>query len=213
MTDNYDKIIIDICGGTASWSKYYAENGYHVIVVDLGWIEHRSTGLSARAYIPILNARTFILKYNSIYGILAAPPCTHFSSSGAQYWPAKDADGRTKADLLIVHACLDIIEVAQPEGFWALENPVGRLPDLCPRLEQLGGKRRYFNPCDYGDPYTKKTCLWGSFNMPEKHPVEPIRHNKQGSWLQSLGGSSEETKRLRSMTPDGFAKAFYEANK
>ena len=91
------------------------------------------------------------------------------------------------------------------------ENPVGRLPRLVP---ELGKPRMYFNPCDYGDPYTKKTGLWGDFNtnLP-KNPVEPERVCKQGSWVQKLGGKSERTKELRSMTPPGFAQAFFEANK
>ena len=95
--------------------------------------------------------------------------------------------------------------------FWALENPVGRL------RRYLGPPRLIFNPCDYGDEYTKKTCLWGEFNMPVKNPVEPVmyeRGGKKGSWMwANLGGKSERTKELRSITPLGFAKAFYEANK
>ena len=72
--------------------------------------------------------------------------------------------------------------------------------------------RLKFDPCDYGDPYTKKTLLWGSFAVPEPNRVEPIRSCKQGSWIQKLGGKSEKTKTLRSITPPGFAKAFFEAN-
>lgn len=66
----------------------------------------------------------------------------------------------------------------------------------------------WFNPCDYGDPYTKKTGLWGQFNTNlAKNPVEPT-----DNWIMRLGGSSERTKALRSATPPGFARAFFEAN-
>jgi hypothetical protein len=92
-----------------------------------------------------------------------------------------------------------------------MENPVGRLPKLLP--DRLGKPVFYFNPCDFGDPYTKKTCLWGNFNEPVKNPVEPIRVCSQGSWIQTLGGKSERTKELRSITPSGFARAFFEANR
>ncbi len=102
-------------------------------------------------------------------------------------------------------ACLRIIATCQPK-FWALENPVGRL------RKWMSDPRLIFNPCDYGDPYTKKTLLWGRFNLPERNSVEPIRVCSQGSWLQKLGGKSEKTKMLRSITPPGFAQAFYEAN-
>lgn len=133
--------------------------------------------------------------------------------SGAQYWPAKDADGRTAEALAVVDACLDIIDYHAGRNltFWAMENPVGRLRRL--RADRLGDVGLIFDPCDYGDPYTKKTLVWGHFNEPAPHPVEPVRVCSQGSWLQKLGGKSERTKRLRSTTPPGFARAFFEANR
>jgi hypothetical protein len=96
--------------------------------------------------------------------------------------------------------------------FWALENPKGRL------RRWLGPPRFTFNPCDFAgycesDRYTKRTLLWGDFNIPEKRYLEPVRVCPQGSWLQKLGGKSEHTKTLRSMTPLGFSRAFFEANK
>lgn len=68
----------------------------------------------------------------------------------------------------------------------------------------------YFNPCDYGDTYTKKTCLWGKFNMPEKNVVDPVEGSKL--W-KNYGGKSARVKEIRSKTPEGFARAFFEANK
>jgi hypothetical protein len=187
-----DRIILDLCGGTGSWSQPYLEAGYDVRVVTL-------PGQDVRTYVPP----------SKVHGILAAPPCDHFSVSGAQYWPAKDADGRTASALQIVDACLRIIRHTDPE-WWALENPVGRLRNL--RLLELEEPRLIWDPCDYGDPYTKKTLLWGVFTPPAKHRVEPERVCSQGSWVQKLGGKSEKTKRLRSQTPPGFARAFFEAN-
>jgi len=186
---NANKIILDLCGGTAAWSAPYKEAGYDVRVITLPQQDVRS-------YIPPKN----------VYGILCAPPCTHFSVSGAQYWKTKDADGRTFEDTTILTACLMIIAKAQPK-FWVIENPIGRMKRL------LGEPQIMFNPCDYGDAWTKKTCLWGVFNEPVKTPVKPIRTTSQGSWIQKLGGKSAKTKELRSITPQGFANAFYKANK
>lgn len=183
------KIILDLCGGTGSWSKPYQEAGYDVRLVTL----------------PGEDVRLFRKPKERVYGVLAAPPCDHFSVSGAQYWPAKDADGRTLEALSIADACIRIINFNDPV-FWVMENPVGRLKYW------IGDPVYSFNPCDFGDPYTKKTLLWGKFNVPKKNPVDPIRACSQGSWIQKLGGKSEKTKRLRSMTPQGFAKAFFEAN-
>jgi hypothetical protein len=83
--------------------------------------------------------------------------------------------------------------------FWALENPVGRISAY------LGAPALWFQPCDYGDPYTKKTGLWGVFNNPIKTPVAPTL----GSAIHKMWSSM---KNERSRTPDGFSKAFFEAN-
>lgn len=213
------KTILSLCDFSGNWPRPYAEAGYRVILVDpkhtfppkteffpglkSGYISTRSVAVqellaAIRAGDPVL----------PIHGILAAPPCTHLSVSGAQYWAAKDADGRTAAAVDTVQCCLDIIEELDP-AWWALENPVGRLPKLLPSI----GKPWYFQPHWYGDPYTKKTGLWGNFNRDlPRNDVEPVRSCSQGSWVQRYGGSSERTKEARSMTPPGFARAFFEAN-
>jgi hypothetical protein len=196
------RTILDLCGGTGAWSQPYRQAGYRVIVVTLpDW--------EIRRYAGCVLAGSAL---DHVYGILAAPPCDHFSVSGAQYWAAKDADGRTADALAVVDACLDIVDYYTPRGlrFWAFENPIGRLRRL--RAERLGDPALIFDPCDYGDPYTKRTILWGRFNKPAENPVEPVRVSKQGSWVMRLGGKSEKTKRLRSITPPGFARCFFEAN-
>ena len=175
------RIILDLCGGTGSWSKPYADAGYDVRIVEAG-------------------QDVRILKYDEgIHGILAAPPCTMFANSGARW-------KRTRAEMLealsVVDACLRIVFACAPR-WWALENPIGKL------TRYLGKPRIYFNPCDYGDPYTKRTCLWGKFALPVKAPVKPT----EGSKMHLMyGGKSAKTKRERSKTPPGFARAFFEAN-
>ncbi len=150
--------------------------------------------------LPEQDVRLFEVPDEPIHGILAAPPCTEFAASGARWWGQKEA--RLLVDALsVVDACLRIIWTCSPT-WWALENPVGRLNRF------IGEPYMTFNPCDYGDPWTKRTLLWGDFNVPEKNPVEPT----MGSICNNWGGKSEHTKQMRSITPPGFARAFYEAN-
>ena len=186
--DNSQKIILDLCGGTGAWSKPYRDAGYDVRLITLP--EH-----DVRDYYPV----------DKVHGILAAPPCTHFSNSGAQYWKVKDQDGRTLTDTQVLTHCLRIIAMATPV-WWCMENPVGRF------TQWMGKPVFKFDPCDFGDPYTKRTYLWGRFTIPAINRVEPIRVCEQGSWVQRLGGSSIKTKELRSATPQGFANAFFVAN-
>jgi len=176
-------IILDLCGATGSWSKDYRDNGYDVRIITL-------PDYDVRFYFPP----------NNVYGILAAPPCTRLAGSGARWWKQAGESAFFEA-IAIVDACMRIILIANPH-FWCLENPVGRL------VHYLGKPKMYFNPCDYGDPWTKKTCLWGNFNIPKKNPVVPTR----GSKIHLMPPSPDRAK-LRSITPPGFAKAFFEANK
>jgi hypothetical protein len=194
--------IISLFDYTGNWPLPWKEAGHKVVQVD---IKHGHDILK-------INER-WLKDLGPVYGVLAAPPCTDFSVSGAQYWPAKDMDGRTALSLKLVKKTLWIVKRLQPNlSFWAMENPVGRLNKLVPALIHYGPW--YFQPHWYGDPYTKKTGLWGVFNrnLP-RTDVDPIKACAQGSWLQTLGGKSERTKELRSTTPMGFARAFYEANK
>lgn len=188
--DISDKIILDLCGGTGAWSQPYKRAGYDVRLITL----------------PMYDVRTYQVP-GKVYGILAAPPCTHFSIAANRLWKEKDADGRTFTDITILTACLIIIAKAQPQ-FWVIENPVGRMRKM------LGNPALIFSPCDYGDPWTKKTLLWGVFNLPEHNPVV-VPANERGrnkGWLYKHGGKSVRTKELRSITPPGFAKAFFESN-
>jgi len=185
--DNSEKIIYSLCDYSEEWAKPYQEAGYTVRCFDT------KNGFDVR----------LLLKPDEpVYGILAAPPCTVFAGSGAK-WRALRPTSEVLEGLSVVDACIRFYYAVKPE-FFCLENPVGWLKDY------IGPYVMRFHPCDYGDPYIKGTCLWGAFNIPEKNPVEPT----QGSKMHlNYGGRSERTKTVRSITPPGFARAFYEANK
>jgi hypothetical protein len=156
-----------------------------------------------------------------ILGIMIAPPCTDFSSSGARWFKGKDADGRTRESISIVRECLAVKDILDPK-WWVLENPQGRIATTC--APELGVPLLRFDPCDYAgfadDPdreaYTKRTALYGDFNTElvtdSREPVYYYRGGKRGSWMwANLGGKSERTKALRSKTPQGFSRAFAQA--
>lgn len=189
---NTGKIILDLCGGTGSWSKPYKDAGYDVRLITL----------------PEHDVRLWTgYKDLNVYGILAAPPCTEFSF-------AKHLHGKGKythdylSGLSVVDACFRIINRCNP-AWWVLENPKGYL------RRWLGLPILEFDPYEYGDPYPKKTHLWGNFNIPERNPVKTTV--KKFSLLKSKDIAPEYYGKLsrqvrRSITPPGFAKAFFEAN-
>jgi hypothetical protein len=218
------KLIISISDFSGAWSQPYvdADTEYHVVRVDPKLITgrylkraHSTVGMTAGQFLYSDQLRQLLDVYGAAHGVLLAPPCTHFAGSGARWWADKDADGRTTEACAMINDCLDIVAKCAPE-WWALENPVGRLPSLFPNL--LGKAKMFFHPCDHGDAYTKRTGLWGDFTtFGPSDPVEPVmytdKNGKRGSWhWAKLGGKSERTKALRSNTPAGFARAFFNAN-
>jgi hypothetical protein len=223
------KTIVSICDHSGGWSRPYVNAGYNVVRVDPKHTPGFDTapdgaitfGGTAKEFIRFVHEVQSAGGEWPIHGLMLAPVCTDFTNSGARWWAEKDADGRTVESLKLVDECLELVRLLAPQ-WWVLENPVGRLPRLRP---ELGKPRMYFNPCDYAgfaaDPmaeaYTKKTGLWGSFNtnlpLDEVEPVFYTKGGKRGSWMwANLGGKSERTKELRSVTPSGFAWAFFLAN-
>jgi hypothetical protein len=192
------KIILDLCGGTGSWSRPYKEAGYDVRNITL----------------PDYDVRTYKLPDEPIYGILAAPPCTMFSYARTR--AKKPRDLREGMETVI--ACLNLIWEARFRNklaFWALENPYGYLRDF------LGEPYFIFHPFDFGDRYSKKTCLWGKFKIPKKKPIKltseekaRMKTNSPKLPVESISyftGSKQSAR--RAITPRGFAEAFYKANK
>jgi hypothetical protein len=196
MGGNMSKLILDCYGGTGAWSKPYKKAGYTVIVIDINQGKEFD--------IRLLTHRKC---WKTVYGILFAPPCTDLAGSGARWWKQKGEQALLDA-LSMVDACFRLVWLYKPT-FWALENPVGRLSSY------LGNPQLVFQPCDYAgylenpisDLYTKRTCLWGNFNIPSKKPMKPIL----GSKMHKLGPSKNRSQ-LRSITPSGFAQAFFESN-
>jgi hypothetical protein len=183
------RCILSLCDYSGNWSRPYEDAGYEVVRVDLQYgqdvrlIEHLG---------------------RPIHGILAAPPCDHFAVSGARWWAAKGQQPILDG-LAVVDACLRAVAIYRPE-WWALENPVGRL------RRWLGHPTFSFDPCDFGDPYTKRTHLWGDFVPPvplvsvaARNVVEPVLGSKMHTMVRN--------KAARSVTPEGFAAAFFEANR
>lgn len=179
------RLILDLCAGTGTWSEPYEKAGYRV----------------QRVTLPRSDVRTFIPPREPVWGVLAAPPCTEFSL-------AKNGQQRDFVEgMSCVNACVRILTQVRPQ-WWALENPVGLLSRF------LGEPTDVFEPFEFGDPWSKRTALWGDFALPLRGP-----------YVQALDGGGPLCTRCfpdaprycsvadhRAVTPAGFARAFFEAN-
>ena len=192
------KIILDLCGGTGSWSEPYKEACYDVRVITLP--DH-----DVRTYHPPAN----------VHGVLAAPPCDQFSFAKTTGQPRDLKQGAE-----IMFGCLRIIAECQytligPYAkttslqFWALENPNGLMKRF------LGKPPFEFNPYDFGDNYKKKTYLWGWFNFPAKNPIvcdKPKFDRLKTKEIHPEYYGTYTRQERRAITPAGFARAFFKAN-
>jgi hypothetical protein len=180
--------ILSLCDFSGAWSQPYADAGYDVVRVDL---QH---GQDVR-----------LLRWpGRVHGILAAPPCDHFAASGARWWEGKGETAILEG-LAIVDACLRVVTTCRPE-WWALENPVGRL------RRWIGPPAWSFDPCMFGDPYTKRTHLWGHFTPPVPMFAPQARLACAAVDGSRMHRMSSSWKSQRSETPAGFARAFFESN-
>lgn len=203
--------VISLCDRTGNMTRPWTQAGYHAVTVDL---QHPEFGEDRRTHI-VGDVRNVQLDldmggWSPVMMIFAFPPCTHLAVSGARWFKEKGLDALIEG-LSIVNACRKLCENSGAP--WMLENPVGTLATYWREPDHT------FDPCDYGDPYTKKTCLWtgNGFVMPEKiNPgdmfAEPTRVEPTlGSMIHKMP-PSEDRGDLRSITPMGFARAVFRAN-
>ena len=101
-------------------------------------------------------------------------------------------------------------------------------------MEHLGRPQLIFQPWEYGDPWTKRTAIWGGFTPPEKRysnwenvpnklplyarpgrgkPNFAYLHKSAQALIPQLAWASPQTDAdFRAITPPGFAQAFFKAN-
>ncbi len=204
------KKILHLCADIGSDSRYYQldDKNYQVIMI--------GKDIGVENYQPP----------KDVVGIIANPVCTEFSTAGGF-----EKVGNLQKGMFLVEHCLRIIEKSKPK-WWCLENPANG------RLKEIIGKPKYvYQPWQYGSPWTKKTALWGRFNIPKplfknfedvpKNDKLYIRPNRKKPSLAILHKSSinlipefdwckgkiNTDSDIRSLCSDGFAKEFYNYNK
>jgi hypothetical protein len=214
------KVVISLCDRTGIMVRPWAEAGCLCICVDIhednsiratkkgkhriekvGAGEIHFVWGDARTWKPSQFDARFFEKYEIAF-VACFPVCTNLSGSGAQDWQLKGLAMLTDG-LMLFNACEVVAEWSGAP--YCIENPVGaitrhhREPDY------------YFHPWFWGDLYTKKTCLWtgNGFVMPASDYVTKPAGTKQKIWLMSPGKDRQDQ---RSETPEGFARAVFQAN-
>jgi len=228
--NNFNRVIISLFDTTGTWANPYALAGYDVRTLDI------KDGVDITDFSTEFMDEMFNnFEGKEIYGVLAACPCTTFSNSSTKWrkdrhentdpvesrhwiekiWGIEAAEAVDENGdplyasahdyaIALVHKTMQTLEYLRPK-FWALENPEGRIETSA---GLPGPWRTGFQPNNFGDPYTKRTLLWGEFNedLPTAH-VDPV----EGSKMHKMSPSKDRAA-ARSETPEGFSYAFFMAN-
>lgn len=203
--ENQEKTILHLCADIGSDSYPYKQAGYNVVCI--------GSDIGVENYTPPEN----------VYGIIANPVCTEFSIA-----KGFNKHGNYEKGLFLVNHCIRIIFESDPV-FFIIENPAtGRLKNF------LGKPDMTYEPWNFGDPWTKRTALWGKFNIPEylyknwddvpkndKLYIRPGRPKPSMAFLHKSAKANIESlshfdvkddMSFRSLCPQGFANAFFECN-
>jgi len=136
--------------------------------------------------------------------MIAHPPCTHLSVSGARYFADKRMRGgqQAAASFFMMLAKADIPRVA-------IENPVCVMSSLWRKPDQV------IQPWQFGHNASKATCLWlkGLPLLKPTQQVEPRMIDGEKRWGnqtdsgQNRLGPSPDRWKIRSETYPGIASA------
>jgi site-specific DNA-cytosine methylase len=143
--------------------------------------------------------------------MLAFPPCTDLSVSGARHFKRKRADGSQQKSIKFF---MDLANA--PIKKIALENPIGIMSTEWKKPEQI------IQPWMFGDKAQKSTCLWLK-NLPELIPTDIVEKGEFFEFTSKKGikkrmpmwyykalqkaKTPAERRTLRSKTFKGIAKA------
>lgn len=201
------KIVLHLCADTGSDTKPWKDAGYEVILV--------GSKIGVENYHPP----------KDVYGVIANPVCTEFSTARSNGKARNPEEG-----LKLVRECQRIIAECNPK-FWIIENPAKGV-----LKKYLGNPQYEYEPWWFGSPWTKRTALWGKFNIPTriyknwsdvpKISSLYIRPGRQKPSLAFMHKSAyklikefhtlpepESDMEFRSLCSQKFAQAFYQSNK
>jgi hypothetical protein len=125
--------------------------------------------------------------------LLAFPPCTHLSSSGARWWRLKG-----NAQAVALWFVRQLMGANIPRI--AIENPVGKISKAIRPPDQI------IQPWQFGHGEVKTTCLWLK-GLPPLIPTLEVEGREQKCWKQP---AHKDRWKIRSLTYPGIAAAMAE---
>jgi hypothetical protein len=204
----YSCDILECSGGHPEW--HFQEDVFQVINNKGGFLEV---------------GEGYFLPKGEVWDLMIAhPPCTYLSVSGARWLYHPDDSGlpvnerrehpnhigRRDKQKEAIEFFLKLCQTDIKR--WAIENPVGVINSYYRKADQI------VQPFWFGDSASKKTCLW-LHNLPLLKPTKMVDPGERvvlssgrtlPKWYSDSFNtkiSTEERRKLRSKTFQGFAQA------
>jgi len=129
--------------------------------------------------------------------MIAHPPCTHLTVSGARWWKDRQDEQIQAIDLFMLFANADIPKIA-------IENPIGLMSTRWRKPDQI------IQPWQFGHGEIKGTCLWLK-GLPLLQPSNIVDGRVPRVHYESPGIKNGLTRQQRrSITDPGIADAMAE---
>lgn len=205
--------VLVACEESQEVCKAFREKGHNAFSADL----QKCSGGFPKWHIvgdvlPILNGHcVFITQSGKMHVvnewdlIIAHPPCTDLSASGARWFEEKRANGSQRKSIEFFANFLELnckkVVIENPIGIISGDYLTKYFPDLAERFKLPLKPTQIIHPWMFGDNYSKSTCLWekGVAPLVPKVNVQP-----KLEWFEWIDGKTGKKKRQ----PKWFADAW-----
>ena len=180
--------VLIACEESQEVCKAFRERGHEAYSCDL----QECSGGHPEWHLQVDALQMLKLKWDLI---IAHPPCTDLSVSGARWFKEKQADGRQQKSIEFFMRFInaDCVKIA-------VENPISIMSSKYRKPDQI------IQPWQFGHGETKATCLWLK-GLPPLKPTNIVDGREQRVFRMA---PSPDRARLRSKTFHGIALAMAE---
>ncbi len=201
--------VISLFDDSGNLMRPWIDAGYQCFLFDiLNPVEGRDEGSVRWRHADLRQPLACPVDPSRVAFVSCHPPCDHLAVSGARWFKGKGLRALASSVEMFATAAEFCEGVGAP---YMIENPVGsmstywRKPDFTYQPFEYTGH-------DPADNYTKRTCLWvgGGFVMPAKN-IDGTLGPPDNRIHACPPGPTRAY--FRSVTPQGFGRAVFEANK
>ena len=204
-----NEIVLSLCDRTGVMVQPWLAAGYPCWIVDL----QHPPGLTIEGQLVRIGCDLLrnpdrriirMVEAGAAAIVFAFPVCQKLANSGNRWKVERHGLEGLYEALGLVIACKRICEASKAP--WMIENPVGSLSTYWREPDFT------FQPWEYTTPKEKKrTCIWAgnNFVIPQREVFDEPADVQESIWR--MPPASDRSDR-RSVTPDGWARAVFQAN-